>query len=158
MQRLTLNLNSKHRTSQLTPLHRCTHDCTPFYAQHNYLRIIAHGDCARFAKWKCNVWARMCGLPSCSEAAKRKCAACKSLGYCSREHQRSDWKIHKKECQRIVTAEAAASGEGAAGGGASPREDQAELKVQGQHMSFSCVHILSAFVCRSQLLVHAFIV
>ena len=48
-----------------------------------------------------------CALPSCSEAAKQKCAACKSLGYCSREHQRSDWKAHKKECQRIVTAEAA---------------------------------------------------
>ena len=59
-----------------------------------------------------------CGLSSCSEAAKRKCAACKSLGYCSREHQRSDWKAHKKVCQRIVSAEAAASGEGAAGGGA----------------------------------------
>ena len=53
-----------------------------------------------------------CALPSCSEAAKQKCAACKSLGYCSREHQRSDWKSHKKECQRIVTA-VAASGEGA---------------------------------------------
>ena len=59
-----------------------------------------------------------CALPSCSEAAKQKCAACKSLGYCSREHQRSDWKTHKKECQRIVMAEATASGEGAAGGGA----------------------------------------
>ena len=59
-----------------------------------------------------------CALPSCSDAAKQKCAACKSLGYCSREHQRSDWKSHKVECQRIVTAEAAASGEGAAGGGA----------------------------------------
>ena len=60
----------------------------------------------------------LCGLSSCSEEAKRKCAACKSLGYCSREHQRSDWKTHKSKCQRIVTAEAAASGEGAAGGGA----------------------------------------
>ena len=58
-----------------------------------------------------------CALPSCSEAAKLKCAACKSLGYCSREHQRSDWKVHKKVCQRIVKAEAA-SGEGAACGGA----------------------------------------
>jgi hypothetical protein len=41
-----------------------------------------------------------------------------SLGYCSREHQRSHWKSHKMECQRIVEAAAAASGEGAAGGGA----------------------------------------
>ena len=56
-----------------------------------------------------------CGLSSCSEAAKRKCAACKSLGYCSREHQRSDWKTHKKECQRIVKAEDV-SGEGGAAG------------------------------------------
>ena len=45
-----------------------------------------------------------CALPSCSEAAKQKCAACGSLGYCSREHQRSDWKAHKVECQRIVKA------------------------------------------------------
>jgi hypothetical protein len=59
-----------------------------------------------------------CALPSCSKAAKQKCAACRSLGYCSRKHQRSDWKAHKKECQRIVQAEAAASGEGGAGGGA----------------------------------------
>ena len=59
-----------------------------------------------------------CALSTCSEVAKQKCAACKSLGYCSREHQRSDWKSHKVDCQRIVTAEAAASGEGAAGGGA----------------------------------------
>jgi hypothetical protein len=60
-----------------------------------------------------------CALSSCSEAAKRKCAACKSLGYCSREHQRSDWKDHKKECQRIVKAEAASGEGGAAGGGVS---------------------------------------
>ena len=59
-----------------------------------------------------------CALSFCSEAAKRKCAACKSIGYCSREHQRSDWKSHKMECQHIVTAETASSGEGAAGGGA----------------------------------------
>ncbi len=60
-----------------------------------------------------------CALSSCSEAAKRKCAACKSLGYCSREHQRSDWKVHKKDCQRIVKADAASGEGGAAGGGAS---------------------------------------
>jgi hypothetical protein len=60
-----------------------------------------------------------CALPSCSAAATRKCAACKSLGYCSREHQRSDWKDHKKVCQRIVEAEAASGEGGAAGGGAS---------------------------------------
>jgi hypothetical protein len=41
------------------------------------------------------------------------------LGYCSREHQRSDWKAHKKVCQRIVKGEAASGEGGAAGGGAS---------------------------------------
>ena len=60
-----------------------------------------------------------CALSSCSEAATQKCAACGTLGYCSREHQRSDWKTHKKECQRIVKA-AAASGEGGAAGGGAP--------------------------------------
>jgi hypothetical protein len=60
-----------------------------------------------------------CALSSCSEAAKRKCAACKSLGYCSREHQRDDWKSHKKECKRITKARKAATASegGAAGGG-----------------------------------------
>jgi hypothetical protein len=70
-----------------------------------------------------------CALPSCSEAAKRKCAACGSLGYCSREHQRSDWKDHKKVCQRIVKAEASSGEGGAAGGGAS--EAAAEGKDAG---------------------------
>ena len=59
-----------------------------------------------------------CALSSCSKAAKRKCAACKSLGYCSREHQRSDWKSHKKECKRICKArKAATASEGGAAGG-----------------------------------------
>jgi hypothetical protein len=39
-----------------------------------------------------------CALSSCSEVAKQKCAACKSLGYCSREHQRTTWKAHTTEC------------------------------------------------------------
>jgi hypothetical protein len=71
-----------------------------------------------------------CALPSCSEAAKRKCAACESLGYCSREHQRSDWKDHKKVCQRIVKA-AAASGEGGAAGGGGASDAAPEGKDAG---------------------------
>ena len=72
-----------------------------------------------------------CALPSCSDAAKQKCAACKSLGYCSREHQRSDWKAHKTECQRIAKAEAAASGEGGAAGGGATEAAAPEGKDAG---------------------------
>ena len=71
-----------------------------------------------------------CALPSCSEVAKQKCAACMSLGYCSREHQRSHWKSHKKECQRIVKA-AAAPGEGGAAGGRAPDAAAPEGKDAG---------------------------
>ncbi len=31
----------------------------------------------------------------------KHCSACKSVYYCSRECQKSDWKRHKKECKKI---------------------------------------------------------
>ena len=43
---------------------------------------------------------RACGLPNCTSgiSATKKCTACKATWYCSREHQRSDWKAHKVAC------------------------------------------------------------
>ena len=38
-------------------------------------------------------------LPSFSaESVTKKCTACGMAWYCSREHQRSHWKVHKVEC------------------------------------------------------------
>ncbi len=30
----------------------------------------------------------------------KKCGGCLTVGYCNREHQRADWKIHKTVCKR----------------------------------------------------------
>ena len=39
-----------------------------------------------------------CGLPSCVATGTKRCAACKAMYYCSRDHQRSHWNVHKGEC------------------------------------------------------------
>ncbi|XP_015513089.2 SET domain-containing protein SmydA-8-like [Neodiprion lecontei] len=43
----------------------------------------------------------------CGMAAEHKCSACKSVFYCSREHQKSHWKVHGKKCipYKIATNE-----------------------------------------------------
>ena len=38
----------------------------------------------------------------CSSPAPHKCAACKSVSYCSPAHQKEDWKAHKKVCPRLA--------------------------------------------------------
>ena len=45
--------------------------------------------------------APQCGLPSCAAEGTKRCTACTgwSTYYCSREHQRRDWEVHKVECQ-----------------------------------------------------------
>lgn len=39
----------------------------------------------------------ICGI--CGIVASKKCSACKQVSYCSKEHQKSDWKKHKKNCK-----------------------------------------------------------
>jgi tetratricopeptide (TPR) repeat protein len=42
--------------------------------------------------------APQCGLPGCTKPAPLKCSRCKEVRYCSKEHQKSHWKLHKKLC------------------------------------------------------------
>ena len=37
----------------------------------------------------------------CATRATLKCSACKSVFYCSKEHQRLDWRTHKVDCPRL---------------------------------------------------------
>ena len=32
-----------------------------------------------------------------------KCGRCKGVRYCSREHQKSDWKFHKVQCKKVTS-------------------------------------------------------
>lgn len=42
---------------------------------------------------KTNCYCALCGV-----AAVNKCAACSSVAYCSKKHQKIHWKKHKNEC------------------------------------------------------------
>ena len=44
------------------------------------------------------VSAPQCGIPGCSKPAPLKCSRCREVRYCSKEHQTSHWKFHKKLC------------------------------------------------------------
>jgi putative hemolysin len=39
-----------------------------------------------------------------------KCSDCKSIYYCTVEHQRKHWKAHRPECRRIVSSKTAKAG------------------------------------------------
>jgi hypothetical protein len=38
----------------------------------------------------------------CGVASKQSCSVCGDAYYCSREHQKQDWKTHKTTCQKIA--------------------------------------------------------
>ncbi|KAM4063380.1 MYND finger domain-containing protein [Hirsutella rhossiliensis] len=38
---------------------------------------------------------RVCG----EMAGARRCSRCLTVAYCSRQHQKEDWKVHKKGCK-----------------------------------------------------------
>jgi len=54
------------------------------------------------------------GQLGCSRPAPLRCAACKTVNYCSPDHQQFDWKRHKADCKARKAA-AAAGGADAAG-------------------------------------------
>ena len=41
-----------------------------------------------------------CGV--CGETKAMKCARCKVVAYCGKEHQKADWKVHKKICASLA--------------------------------------------------------
>ena len=41
---------------------------------------------------------RTCSLPSCNTKGLFICSTCKGVSYCGPEHQRQDWRVHKKNC------------------------------------------------------------
>ena len=45
-----------------------------------------------------------CNFGECQSEAKSRCSRCKIVFYCCVEHQKSDWKVHKKICGVQVPA------------------------------------------------------
>lgn len=39
-----------------------------------------------------------CGVCGATDGDLKRCSGCKGIWYCSREHQKADWKRHKREC------------------------------------------------------------
>ncbi|KAF2188755.1 hypothetical protein K469DRAFT_702447 [Zopfia rhizophila CBS 207.26] len=37
----------------------------------------------------------------CGETNAKRCARCKVVGYCGKEHQKADWKVHKRDCASV---------------------------------------------------------
>jgi hypothetical protein len=40
----------------------------------------------------------LCALPGCDALAPNRCARCREVHYCSADHQKQHWKVHKHTC------------------------------------------------------------
>ena len=38
----------------------------------------------------------------CGETKTMKCGRCKVVAYCGKEHQKADWKVHKRVCASLA--------------------------------------------------------
>eukprot|EP01038_Epipyxis_sp_PR26KG_P009416 gene9416-12682_t len=45
---------------------------------------------------------QLCEITTCRQQCQLKCKSCSSVYYCSREHQKQHWKIHKEVCEEIA--------------------------------------------------------
>ena len=63
---------------------------------------------------------RECAWPSCDKVERtvrefKQCSGCRSVWYCSPEHQMLDWGAHEKDCQKLDKARRAAMAAGGEG-------------------------------------------
>ena len=49
--------------------------------------------------------AGMCEIKECSKPGNLCCSRCKTVGYCSTECQKKDWKQHKVNCKQTEPSE-----------------------------------------------------
>ena len=60
---------------------------------------------------------RQCALPSCDNMERtvrefKQCSGCRSVWYCSPEHQMLDWGPHRKDCNQLDKARRAVTAAG----------------------------------------------
>ena len=48
---------------------------------------------------------RSCALSSCSNVATKKCSRCRAAYYCSTECNVANWKVHKRDCNKVEKEE-----------------------------------------------------
>ena len=51
-----------------------------------------------------------CNLSSCSSTGSKRCTRCWQVGYCSRDCQEKDWKVHKKDCKKVKEVDKVVTG------------------------------------------------
>jgi len=56
----------------------------------------------KYLQLKKMIGGNRCGLESCTNDANKMCIQCKSIYYCSVEHQKEHWPEHKKKCIKPV--------------------------------------------------------
>ena len=66
---------------------------------------------------------RECAWPSCDKVERtvrefKQCSGCRSVWYCSPEHQMLDWGAHRKDCQKLDKTRRAAMAAGGEATGA----------------------------------------
>eukprot|EP00808_Paulinella_micropora_P014381 g65123.t1 len=101
------------------------------------VRIVKGSKILPSVRWSMPHWT--CAV--CGQASTATCAGCRGISYCSREHQRTDWKAHKPNCRPLSTQSTGASSEGKrAGEGRAPSVlPQSQTKAGQASAAFSTI-------------------
>ena len=86
---------------------------------HNAIAQQTQGDAEYAARQRADVTTiglRECALPSCEKVERtvrefKQCSGCRSVWYCSPEHQMQDWGVHRNACGELDVARKAAGRE-----------------------------------------------